>query len=118
MNYIAAGCMAVNLMCFAAGLGPIPLIYSFELFPQNVLLGARTILEISNWFINLLVTLGFPCLLNVIGVHAFSLFNVLTAVCLIFISIKVPETKNKTRGAILNTFNHKFNSLEPKTVDI
>jgi MFS family permease len=105
-------------MCFAVGMGPIPFIYTAEVFPQNARAAAMSIAVLANWISNLLVALCFPMLQSAINQYVFCIFAVILALTLALVLKKVPETKNKTVDEILGMFNKNSNQNSWKMTNI
>ncbi|MCP2338674.1 sugar porter family MFS transporter [Actinomadura rupiterrae] len=95
---IAALCsIAVYIMAFAIGLGPIFWTLNSEIYPPEVRAEAASLGTMVNWLANFLVSQTFLPMSNGIGQgETFWVFGALCLVTLIFILKKVPETKGKT----------------------
>jgi MFS family permease len=95
------GVTVVTLMiyigAFAIGLGPVFWLIISEIYPQNVRGKAMGLATTVNWGTNLLVSITFLTLVNLIHESGvFWLYGVLTVAALWFTFARVPETKGKT----------------------
>ena len=104
-SYLGIVCIMIFIMCFAVGLGPIPFLYTAEVFPQSARGAAMSIAVVSNWLSCLLITLTFPFLHSFLNHYVFCIFAVIMALTLAVTLQKVPETKNKSVEQILAVFN-------------
>ena len=82
-------CIMLFVVCFAIGLGPIPFIYTAECFRQNARSSAMALSTLFNWSAGLLLTLGFPFLLDAIQQYVFFIFSGIIGLALAMIVIKV-----------------------------
>ena len=75
-------------------LGPVAFILVSEVFPLNIRGFSMSICVLSNFAFNFLVVASFPILLNRIGgAWTFSIFGIVSVLCIIFVYFFVPETK-------------------------
>ena len=82
---------------FAASLGPIPWVMISEIFPTKTRGVAMSMAVLILWIAVYLVTQFFPILLESIGgAYTFWLFMVNAIILVVFVWMKVPETKGKT----------------------
>jgi hypothetical protein len=49
LAYLSIVCIIIFVICFAVGLGPIPFIYTAEVFRQNTRSSAMAISLLVNW---------------------------------------------------------------------
>lgn len=81
----------------AFSLGPVVWVLISEIYPTAVRGPAMSVATMANWGANLLVALTFLTLLDELGeAETFWLYAGVTLLSLIFVILKVPETKGKT----------------------
>ncbi|CAF4077615.1 unnamed protein product [Rotaria sp. Silwood2] len=85
----------IFIILFAIGLGPIPFVYSNEVFAVEARAAGLSSAMFINWFCNFLVTLLFLPLQSAIEGYIFLVFCVLVALAFVLLFFKMPETKNK-----------------------
>lgn len=88
--------LLVYIICFSLGLGPIPWIMMSEVFPSNVKGTAGSLATVVNWLSCWVVTLSFNSMLDWSASGSFVIFGVICASTLVFVALRVPETKGKT----------------------
>jgi SP family facilitated glucose transporter-like MFS transporter 8 len=93
--------LAVFVVGFSFGLGPIPWLILGELFPTDVRGTAASLATAVNWFLSFLVTLVFDSMQKALGFHVFAVFGTICVVGTVFIYSLVPETRNKSLGEVL-----------------
>jgi MFS transporter, SP family, arabinose:H+ symporter len=94
---LVLGCILLYIASFAASLGPVTWVFISEIFPNRLRSEAMSVAIMILWGVCFLVSLVFPYLLNVLGGGAaFLFFGVMCVVYLVFILIKVPETKGRS----------------------
>ena len=92
---------------FAASLGPIPWVMISEIFPTKTRGVAMSMAVLVLWAAVYLVTQFFPILLESIGgAFTFWIFMVNAIILLVFVWLKVPETKGKTLEEIERGWKH------------
>jgi hypothetical protein len=82
-------------MCFALGLGPIPFIYVAETFPSDARSTALAICMFTNWIANLVLTVSFNYIADLLKNYTFLVFAVIVGFAVIFVFKKVSKYKNK-----------------------
>ncbi|XP_042464949.1 monosaccharide-sensing protein 2-like [Zingiber officinale] len=98
--------VVVYFCCFVMGFGPIPNILCSEIFPTRVRGVCIAICSLTFWFCDIIVTYTLPLMLNTIGLA--SVFGIYAAVCLVallFVFLKIPETKGMPLEVIIEFFN-------------
>ncbi|UJR33853.1 hypothetical protein I4U23_021275 [Adineta vaga] len=85
----------IFIILFAIGLGPIPYVYSNEVFVVEARAAGLSLAMFMNWFCNFLVALLFLPLQSVIGGYVFLIFCLFVAIAFVLLFFKMPETKNK-----------------------
>ncbi|CAF0876174.1 unnamed protein product [Brachionus calyciflorus] len=112
-SYLSIVCIAIFIVCFAIGLGPIPFIYVTEVFRQNARGSALALCMLTNWLANLFLTLFFPILAQILKHYVFIIFAVIVFFSVVIIIVKVPETKGRSTEEIINKLNkNKSNNYE------
>ncbi len=81
--------MIVFIIAFAISLGPIPYLYSAEVFRQNSRSSAMSVAIVVNWLSNLITTVGFPFLQNYIHQYVFLIYVVFMLGALVIVVKKV-----------------------------
>ncbi|KAK1407491.1 hypothetical protein QVD17_39107 [Tagetes erecta] len=89
---------------FSLGMGPVPWIIMSEILPVNIKGLAGSIATLANWFICWVVTLTAPLLLSWSDGGTFTLYMLMCAITVVFVSLLVPETKGKTLEEIQFSF--------------
>jgi len=89
--------VALYVAFFAVGLGPVFWLLIAEIFPLAVRGRAMSLATLSNWGVNLLVTVTFLELIDAFGrPGTFLIYAVLTAVAIAFTAALVPETRGRS----------------------
>lgn len=98
LGYIAA---------FASSLGPIPWVIMSEIFPTKTRGIAMSFCTIILWVGVLFITQFTPMLLESIGgAFTFWLFMINSIILLVFVWMKIPETKQRTLEEIERSWKH------------
>jgi sugar porter (SP) family MFS transporter len=93
---------------FAMSIGPVMWVLFSELFPNRVRAVAISFVGFINSVVSFMVQLVFPWELNYLGNGpTFFIYGLFAALGLIFILIKVPETKGKSLEDLQSTFLNK-----------
>jgi SP family facilitated glucose transporter-like MFS transporter 8 len=96
ISWLPLASVAVFIVVFSMGFGPVPWIMLGELFPNNVKGIASAVTAAFNWILAFVVTKSFQNLLDLLGSPiTFWLFAVMCVVGTIFTAALVPETKGK-----------------------
>ena len=104
---LTIGALWVYVIFFAFSLGPIVWIMIAEVFPQNVRGPGNAIATMAGWAGNLLVSLTFLSLIDELGESGtFALYAVIGLASLVFIRLRVPETKGRTLEQIQAVITH------------
>jgi SP family facilitated glucose transporter-like MFS transporter 1 len=96
ISYLAIVAVILFVVGFATGPGSIPWFFVTELFTQSGRPIASSIAVAVNWSANFLVGLGFSPIQLAVGPYVFIIFIILQLFFIIYVSLVVPETKNKT----------------------
>jgi sugar porter (SP) family MFS transporter len=96
-SYIAISSLAIYVSSFAVGLGPIFWLVISEIYPLKVRGAAMSTVTVTNWTLNLLVSVTFLSLVAALGRGGtFWLYGAIAVAALVFFYRMVPETKGKT----------------------
>ncbi|KAI3960956.1 hypothetical protein MKW92_005620 [Papaver armeniacum] len=97
--------VVVYICSFVMGFGPIPNILCSEIFPTRVRGLCIAICSLVFWASNIIVTYTLPLMLNSIGLAGvFSIYAVVCIISLVFVFLKVPETKGMPLEVISEFF--------------
>ncbi|XP_063371967.1 solute carrier family 2, facilitated glucose transporter member 3-like [Cydia amplana] len=108
MPYACIGLVILFVVMFAVGPGSIPWFLVTELFNQSSRPAAASVAVTVNWAANFLVGLTFLPLQLAIKAYVFVIFAIFQLVFIVFISMKVPETKNKTVEEVTAMFRQQL----------
>lgn len=90
---------------FVMGFGPVPNILCAEIFPTRVRGICIAICSLTFWFGDIIVTYTLPVMLNTIGLAGvFGIYAVICLLALVFVFLKVPETKGMPLEVITEFF--------------
>ena len=93
--------LAFYVGSFAISLGPIVWLLIAEIFPLRVRGQAASIATMANWLANLAVAVSYLSIISWIGrTGTFVAYGVVTALSLVYVVAKVPETKGMTLAKI------------------
>ncbi|EHA8587109.1 Monosaccharide-sensing protein 2 [Cocos nucifera] len=91
--------------CFVMGFGPIPNILCAEIFPTRVRGVCIAICALTFWFGDIIVTYTLPVMLSSIGLAGvFGIYACVCIISLVFVFLKVPETKGMPLEVITEFF--------------
>lgn len=94
---IVLGLILFYIASFAASLGPVTWVFIAEIYPNRLRGEAMSVAIVVLWGACFLVSLVFPAMLNTLGGgSAFFVFGIMCVLYLVFIIVKVPETKGKS----------------------
>ncbi|XP_015697785.2 monosaccharide-sensing protein 2-like [Oryza brachyantha] len=103
---LSTGSVIVYFCCFVMGFGPIPNILCSEIFPTRVRGLCIAICSLTFWLGDITVTYSLPVMLSTVGLAGvFALYAVVCCVALVFVALKVPETKGLPLEVIIEFFN-------------
>lgn len=111
-TYIPLAGVALFIIFFSIGLGPIPWLIMSEIFPSNAKGIASSLSASLNWFLAFLVTNRFASMVEVLTIGpTFLVFSVICGIGTTFITLMVPETKGRTIEEISDILTGR--SMEP-----
>ncbi|KAJ0229482.1 Sugar transporter ERD6-like 4 [Hirschfeldia incana] len=92
------------VVSFSLGMGPIPWLIMSEILPVNIKGLAGSIATLANWFFSWLITMTANLLLAWSSGATFTIYGVVCAFTVVFVTLWVPETKGKTLEEIQALF--------------
>ncbi|KAF5274012.1 hypothetical protein FQA39_LY01127 [Lamprigera yunnana] len=96
-NFVPLICIAVYLIVFSIGFGPIPWMIAGDIFSPQVKSLACSISAAFNWILAFMVTKFFNSLQDLIGIgFTLVLFAIICFSSVVFTIFVIPETKGKT----------------------
>ena len=103
---ISTTCVVVYFCVFVMAYGPIPNILCSEIFPTRVRGLCIAICALVYWISDIIVTYTLPVLLETIGLAGiFGIYAVVCVISVVFIYLKVPETKGMPLEVITEFFS-------------
>ncbi|KAJ1274858.1 hypothetical protein BS78_05G092300 [Paspalum vaginatum] len=91
---------------FVMGLGPVPNILCAEIFPTTVRGICIAICAFTGWVADIIVTYTLPVMLNAMGLAGvFGIYAIVCVLVLVFVFIKVPETRGMPLEVITEFFS-------------
>ncbi|XP_066377054.1 monosaccharide-sensing protein 2-like [Miscanthus floridulus] len=103
---LSTASVIVYFCCFVMGFGPIPNILCAEIFPTRVRGLCIAICSLTFWLGDIAVTYSLPVMLKAIGLAGvFGFYAFVCCLALIFVYLKVPETKGFPLEIIIEFFN-------------
>lgn len=96
-GYLVLIFILIYIASFAASLGPVAWVLISEIYPNRLRSNAMSVAVVFLWAAVFVVSLTFPYLLNKIGGGTtFLIFASMCIIFLIFLLVKIPETKGKS----------------------
>jgi SP family myo-inositol transporter-like MFS transporter 13 len=107
--YFIVVIIVVYIAFYAGGIGPVPWTVNSEIYPNQLQSVASSVAATFNWVFNFIVSMTFLTLMsfNAGKVLAWALPAFFTALAWLFVFFKLPETKGKSLGEILELFKGK-----------
>lgn len=97
LAYIAVISLMLYVGSFAIGLGPVFWLMISEIYPLKIRGRAMSTATVTNWGTNLIVAITFLSLIQFLGTPGtFWLYGIIGIAALIFVYLRVPETKGKS----------------------
>lgn len=95
--WIAGGSMILYVAFFAVGLGPVFWLMIAEIYPLEIRGSGEGLASVANWGTNLLVSVTFLTLANMIGQGVtFWLYGAVGVIAVVFVYTQVPETMGRS----------------------
>ncbi|HEX8918706.1 MAG TPA: sugar porter family MFS transporter [Chloroflexota bacterium] len=96
-GFLVLICLLAYIVSFAIGMGPVFWLMSAEVFPNQLRGTGQSISTVGNWAANLVVSISFLSLINLLGRPlTFWVYAVLGVITFLFVLKFVPETRGKT----------------------
>ncbi len=96
-GYILLVLILMYIASFSASVGAVTWVIVSEIFPNKLRSKAMSVSIVSLWLANFALILVFPMMLNRLGgATSFLFFDVMCVLLLLFVIIKLPETKGKS----------------------
>ncbi|KAJ6378801.1 hypothetical protein OIU78_028930 [Salix suchowensis] len=104
MGIVSLGGLVAVVIFFSVGLGAIPWIIMSEILPVNIKGVAGSVATLANWLASWIVTMTANLLMSWSSAGTFTIYTVVSAFTVIFVSLWVPETKGRTLEEIQSSF--------------
>ncbi|RYR63983.1 hypothetical protein Ahy_A03g010148 isoform C [Arachis hypogaea] len=104
LSYLSVAGVVAMVVAFSLGMGAMPWLIMSEILPINIKGFAGSFATLANWFFSWLITLTANMLLDWSSGGTFTIYAVVCAFTVVFVSIWVPETKGKTLEEIQRSF--------------
>ncbi|XVF63845.1 hypothetical protein PTKIN_Ptkin09bG0119500 [Pterospermum kingtungense] len=104
MSILSVVGVVAMVVAFSLGMGPIPWVIMSEILPINIKGLAGSIATLSNWFIAWVVTMTANLLLDWSSGGTFTIYMLVSAFTIVFVTLWVPETKGRTLEEIQGSF--------------
>lgn len=101
---LALTSLLVYIVSYSIGIGPIPWIIISEILPVNVKGLGGSVATLINWSSSWIVTMTINLLLEWSPAGTFLLYAFISALTLLFVVLRVPETKGRTLEEIEASF--------------
>ncbi|KAK8572554.1 hypothetical protein V6N13_048145 [Hibiscus sabdariffa] len=92
------------VITFSLGMGPIPWVIMSEILPVNIKGLGGSVATLSNWLCAWIVTMSANLLLDWSSGGTFTMYMLVSAFSIVFVTLWVPETKGKTLEEIQRSF--------------
>ncbi|KAJ9172779.1 hypothetical protein P3X46_015987 [Hevea brasiliensis] len=96
--------LVAMVIFFSLGLGAIPWLIMSEILPVNIKGLAGSVATLANWLTSWVVTMTANLLLSWNSGGTFTIYTVVTAFTVVFVTLWVPETKGRTLEEIQSSF--------------
>ncbi|XP_053447205.1 LOW QUALITY PROTEIN: solute carrier family 2, facilitated glucose transporter member 12 [Nycticebus coucang] len=94
LKWLSLGSLLLYVAAFSIGLGPMPWVVLSEIFPGGIRGRAMALTSSMNWGINLLVSLTFLTVTDLIGLPwVCFIYTIMSLAALVFVIVFIPETK-------------------------
>ncbi|MBZ3888954.1 Solute carrier family 2, facilitated glucose transporter member 12 [Sciurus carolinensis] len=94
LKWLSLASLLVYIAAFSIGLGPMPWVVLSEIFPGGIRGRAMALTSSMNWGINLLISLTFLTVTDLIGLPwVCFIYTIMSLASLVFVIVFIPETK-------------------------
>ncbi|XP_066103830.1 solute carrier family 2, facilitated glucose transporter member 12 isoform X1 [Saccopteryx bilineata] len=94
LKWLSLASLLVYVAAFSIGLGPMPWLVLSEIFPGGIRGRAMALTSSMNWGINLLISLTFLTVTDLIGLPSVCfIYATMSLAALVFVVVFIPETK-------------------------
>ncbi|XP_042537915.1 solute carrier family 2, facilitated glucose transporter member 12 [Dipodomys spectabilis] len=94
LKWLSLASLLVYVAAFSIGLGPMPWLVLSEIFPGGIRGRAMALTSSMNWGINLLISLTFLTVTDLIGLSwVCFIYTIMSLASLVFVILFIPETK-------------------------
>ncbi|XP_048210071.1 solute carrier family 2, facilitated glucose transporter member 12 [Perognathus longimembris pacificus] len=94
LKWLSLASLLVYVAAFSIGLGPMPWLVLSEIFPGGIRGRAMALTSSMNWGINLLISLTFLTVTDLIGLSLVCfIYTVMSLLSVLFVILFIPETK-------------------------
>ncbi|XP_039734967.1 solute carrier family 2, facilitated glucose transporter member 12 [Pteropus medius] len=94
LKWLSLTSLLVYVAAFSVGLGPMPWLVLSEIFPGGIRGRAMALTSSMNWGINLLISLTFLTVTDLIGLPwVCFIYTIMSLAALVFVVVFIPETK-------------------------
>ncbi|NWI33246.1 GTR12 protein, partial [Sula dactylatra] len=94
LKWLSLASLLVYVAAFSIGLGPMSWLVLSEIFPGGIRGRAMALTSSMNWGINLLISLTFLTVTELIGLSwVCFIYTIMSLACLAFVTVFIPETK-------------------------
>ncbi|KAK2489460.1 hypothetical protein MC885_005616 [Smutsia gigantea] len=94
LKWLSLASLLLYVAAFSIGLGPMPWLVLSEIFPGGIRGRAMALTSSMNWGINLLVSLTFLTVTDLIGLPwVCFIYTIMSLASLVFVVVFIPETK-------------------------
>ncbi|XP_011817521.1 PREDICTED: solute carrier family 2, facilitated glucose transporter member 12 [Colobus angolensis palliatus] len=94
LKWLSLASLLVYVAAFSVGLGPMPWLVLSEIFPGGIRGRAMALTSSMNWGINLLISLTFLTVTDLIGLPwVCFIYTIMSLASLLFVVMFIPETK-------------------------
>ncbi|GMN35558.1 hypothetical protein TIFTF001_005357 [Ficus carica] len=104
LSIISVVGVVAMVVTFSLGIGAIPWIIMSEILPVNIKGLAGSVATLANWFTAWVVTMTANLLLDWSTGGTFTIYAIVSALTVVFVTIWVPETKGRALEEIQSSF--------------